>query len=149
MLEKSISNRGQTVIEFAFIIVLLFITILGIMEFGIILYDKSVLTDACREGARMGVAFRADSATFAYDPFTEAEIKSVIDNYVEDRLLTFGAPFDAQTDVVVAWNPNPPASGGALEVQVNFTYTYLALPNLGGLGKNTLDLSAKSVMRME
>ena len=149
MTEKSKSNRGQTIVEFAFIIVLLFILILGIMEFGIVLYDKSVLTDACREGARAGVVFKSDPTTFAYDPMTEAEIKTVIDNYAQSRLLTFGAPFDATTDVVVAWNPNPPSHGSELDVRVNFTYTFLALPNLGDLGTGTLDLSAKSVMRME
>lgn len=143
------SSQGQTIVEFAFIVVLLFIVTLGIMEFGIVLYNKSVLTDACREGARAGVEFRADSATLAYDPLTEAEIKTVIDNYVQNRLVTFGAPFDAQTDVVIAWNPTPPVHGGEIAVRVNFTYTFLALPNLGDLGSGTLDLSAKSVMRME
>jgi len=149
MTEKSKSNRGQTLIEFALIIVLLFILILGIMEFGIILYDKSVLTDACREGARAGVVFRADPATFAYDPLTEAEIKTVIDNYIQKRLLTFGAPFDATNDVDITWDPNPPTHGGEIDVRVNFTYSFLALPNLGNMGTGTLNLSARSVMRME
>ena len=73
----------------------------------------------------------------------------MVDNYVQDRLVTFGAPFDAQTDVVVAWNPDPPVHGGELDVRVNFTYTFLALPNFGNWGTGTLDLSARSVMRME
>ena len=149
MNEKSRSNQGQTIIEFAFIIVVVFILILGIMEFAIVLYNKAILADACREGARTGVVFRADTATFAYDPLTETEIKTVIGNYVQNRLVTFGAPFDAQTDVEVAWDPDPPFHGGQLDVRANFTYTFLALPNFGGLGTGTLDLSARSVMRME
>ena len=147
--EKSRSSRGQTIIEFALIIALLFVCILGIMEFSMILYDKAILTDACREGARAGIEFRANTATFAYAPLTEAEIKTLIGNYVQNRLVTFGAPFDAQTDVVVTWDPDPPSHGGELEVQVNFTYTFLALPNFGGLGAGTLDLTARSIMRME
>jgi hypothetical protein len=122
---------------------------MGIMEFGIVLYNKAILTDACREGARAGVVFRANSATFSYNPLTEAEIRNVINNYVQGRLLTFGTPFDAQTDVAVAWDPNPPVHGGEVDVRVNFTYTFLALPKLGDMGSGTLNLSARSVMRME
>lgn len=149
MFDASKSSRGQVIIEFAFIVVLLFILILGIVEFGIILYDKSILTDACREGARAGVVFRADSSTFAYDPLTEAEIRTVIDNYVQNRLVTFGAPFNATTDVIIAWDPYPPTHGGELDVQVNFTYTFLSLPYLGNMGSDTMDLYARSVMRVE
>jgi hypothetical protein len=143
---KCKSNRGQTMIEFALIIVLLFILIMGIMEFGIILYDKAILTDACREGARAGVVFRADSNTFAYNPLTEAEIRTVIDNYVQNRLLTFGEPFDPATDVIINLDPT---RGGELDVRVNFTYRFLSLPYLGNMGADTMDLSARSVMRME
>ncbi len=149
MTERAKSNLGQTLIEFAFIMVLFFLLVLGIMEWGIVLYNKAILKDACREGARAGVLFRADSATFAYDPLTEAEIKTVVDNYVQNRLLTFGEPFDATNDVTVTWDPAPATHGGELDVQVNFTYKFLALPNLGHMGTDTIDLSARSLMRME
>jgi len=149
MAKWSKSNLGQTLIEFAFIIVLFFLLVLGIMEWGMVLYNKAVLKDACREGARAGVMFRADSTTFAYDPLTEAEIKTVVDNYVQNRLVTFGEPFDAENDVTVAWDPAPATHGGELDVQVNFTYRFLALPAFGNMGTNTIDLSARSLMRME
>ncbi len=148
-IDESGSSRGQTLIEFALIMVLLFISTLGIIEWGLVLYNKSVLTDACREGARAGIVFRTNSATSAYDPLSEAEIKTVIDNYVQNRLLTFGAPFDPATDVVIAWNPDPPVHGGDLDVRVNFTYTFLALPNFGDMGTGTLNLAARSMVRME
>ncbi len=149
MHKKAKSDHGQTIIEFAFIIVLFFILIMGIMEFGIVLYNQSVLKDACREGARSGAMYRADPATFNYNPMTAAEIRTVINNYVQNRLLTFGAPFNPATDVAVTWNPNPAEQGGDLEVRVNFTYRFLALPNLGNAGWNSMALSARSVMRME
>jgi Flp pilus assembly protein TadG len=149
MIEKAKSNSGQTIMEFAFILVLLLILILGIMEFSIVLYDKAILTDACREGARAGVVFRADPSTFAYSPLSAAEIRTVVNNHLQDRLVTFGAPFNPATDINVTWNPAPPTRGGELDIQVNFTYTFLALPNLGSLGTGTLDLAARSIMRME
>jgi Flp pilus assembly protein TadG len=147
MLSRFKSDKGQTIVEFAFILVPLLVVTLGIMEFGVLLYDKAVLTDACQEAARAGIMFRADSTEFEYVPMTEAEIKTMVGNYVQNRLLTFGDPFDPATDVAVAWDPAP-THGSMLEVSVNFPYTFLALPNFGEMG-NPLNLSAKSVMRME
>lgn len=149
MLKQSKSDSGQTLVEFAFILVPLLVLVLGVMEFGILLYDKSVLTDACLEGARAGVMFRADSTEFEYTPLTEAQIKTVIGDYVQNRLVTFGEPFDATTDVAVTWDPYPPVNGGEIDVQVNFPYKFMALPSFGDMGSGTLNLSAKSVMRME
>lgn len=149
MLGKIKSDRGQTIVEFAFILVPLLVLTLGIMEFGIILYDKAVLTDACREGTRAGVMFRTDATEFEYAPYTEAQIKTAIDNYVQNRLVTFGEPFNAERDISVVWDTYPPTHGSQLDVQVNFAYTFLALPNLGEMGSGPLNLSARSVMRME
>jgi Flp pilus assembly protein TadG len=148
-IKKTRSDKGQTLVEFAFILVPLLVITLGIMEFGILLYDKAVLTDACRAGARAGVMFRTDATEFEYAPLTEAQIKTVIDNYVKKRLVTFGEPFDASTNVVVAWDSTPPTHGSRLDVRVNFPYTFLALPNFGGMGSGPLNLSARSIMRME
>lgn len=149
MFRRLKSEHGQNIVEFAFILVPLLVLVLGIMEFGILLYDKAVLTDACRVGARAGVMFNADATEFEYTPLAEAEIKAVIDNYVQNRLVTFGEPFDPGTDVVIAWDPYPPTHGGELDVRVNFSYTFLALPNFGEMGSGPLNLSARSVMRME
>ena len=149
MLRKFKSEQGQGIIEFAFVLVPLLVLTLGIMEFGILLYDKAVLTNACQAGAREGVMFRADATEFEYTPYTETQIRTAIDNYVQNRLVTFGEPFDANTDVVVSWDTSPPTHGSQLEVQVNFPYTFLALPNFGGMGEGALNLSARSRMRME
>jgi Flp pilus assembly protein TadG len=160
MIEKFKSSNGQTMVEFAFILVLLLILVLGIMEFAIVLYDKAVLTDGCREGARAGVVFRADSNTFDYSPLTAAEIRTIVGNYLQDRLVTFGTGFDASTDVTPQWSsdggttwnsilPTSPGSGDLLRVDVVFTYRFLGLPQLGALSGPTLGMAARSIMRME
>ena len=133
---------------------MLFVFILGIMEGGIVLYNKGILTDACREGARAGVLFRVDETTYAYDPLTETEIRTVINNYLNGRLLTFGPAFNPNTDIHVSWAPDPPTHKGKIDVQVHFIYTFMALPRLaaavgGALGDGTLTISARSIMKME
>ena len=38
----------------------------GIIEFGIILYDKAMITNASREGARAGIVFDPDGISDSY-----------------------------------------------------------------------------------
>jgi hypothetical protein len=152
MIEKSKSNRGQTIVEFAFIMVLLFIFIMGILEFSIILYDKAILTDACREGAREGVLYRVDGS-FDYQNFSTQAIKDAITNHLHNRLVTFGPAFNPDDDITVFWDPAP-THGAELHVQVDFPYTYLALSRFASavgssMGDGTLNISARSIMRME
>jgi Flp pilus assembly protein TadG len=145
------SHSGQTIVEFALIMVLVFIVIFGIIEFGIVIYDQVAITNGIREGARVGSLFRADGTTGAYSPWTEAEIQTVVDNYLNPRLITFGTPFNKNT-VVATWTGTPPSNGGTdgkVTVSVTFPYKFLVLPNLKALGSGTLNLSAKAIMRTE
>ena len=45
-------NRGQSLVEFAFVIPILLILMVGIMEFSRAWMTKNILTSAAREGAR-------------------------------------------------------------------------------------------------
>ena len=47
-------------VELAIILPILLIVLFGLIEFGFILYDKAVITNASREGARQGIVYRAD-----------------------------------------------------------------------------------------
>ncbi len=162
MIRKPKSQKGQTLIEFAFIIVILLVLILGIVEFSIIMYDKAIITRASREGARAGVVYRANSGNdFSYLPLTQTEIRNVVNNYVQSSgLFTFGTPFNPATDVTARWSidggttwtttlPSTHGDGTQLRVDVTFTYTFLALPRLANLAGGTLNLASTTTMRME
>ena len=49
------TRRGQALVEFALILPILMILLMGIIEFGRAWNVKQVLTDASREGARLAV----------------------------------------------------------------------------------------------
>jgi Flp pilus assembly protein TadG len=161
MIKKLNSDRGQTLVEFAFILVLLLLLILGIFEFSIIAYDKVMITRVSREGARAGVVFRADPSTFAYSPLTAAEIRTVVSNQVQTSgLVTFGTAFNPATDVTPTWStdggttwtstlPTTHGDGTLLRVVVTFRYSYLGLPWLGSIGGTALNLGSSTIMRME
>jgi len=48
-------ERGQDLVEFALILPLLLLLLLGIMEFAVVIFNYNTLANAAREGARAGV----------------------------------------------------------------------------------------------
>ncbi|HHY30590.1 MAG TPA: pilus assembly protein, partial [Syntrophaceticus sp.] len=54
------NNRGQALLEFALVLPILLLFVFGIIEFGIIFFDNLVITQAVREGARVGVVGGSD-----------------------------------------------------------------------------------------
>ena len=52
---KSSSQKGASLVEFALVLPLLMLILWGIIEFGLLLYNKQVITNASREGARAGI----------------------------------------------------------------------------------------------
>ncbi len=57
------SERGQTAVEFALVLPLLCVLLLGIVQLGIVFNHSQTLTDATRVGARKAIAIRLGGAT--------------------------------------------------------------------------------------
>ena len=55
---KAKRQEGASAVEFAIILPLLLILVFGIIEFSILFYDKAMITNASREGARVGIVYR-------------------------------------------------------------------------------------------
>jgi Flp pilus assembly protein TadG len=139
MQKKSIffNQKGTTAVEFAIVLSLLITLIFGIIEFGLVMFNRQVITNAAREGARYGIIARAVRVH-------DDEIKQKVRDYAEEYLVTFGADVLTDDDIVI------PARCTTfqcdLEVQVNYVYDFLFLSNIG-IGP--LNLRATSVMKME
>lgn len=155
MIEKSRSNSGQALVEFALILPILVITVLGVIDFGVVFYNKAMVTNASREGARAGIVFRstadANTGIETYIPHTQTEIDSVVKKYLASKLITFGAG-SIDTLVVTGINltgASPKWGGnGTFDVIVTYTHTYMAIPRFVGLG-STISISAETIMRLE
>ena len=140
-------RRGTTAIEFALILPLLIMLLFGTIELGLYLFNKQVITNAGREGARAGIVVRAPR-------LTNIEIESKVKEYCEDHLVTFGSPGPPVVTLkpVDGGDPFDPNTerctqfGCDLEVTVNYDYDFLVLSNLG-FGPTTI--TAVSVMKME
>ncbi len=135
----NVRNRnGTSMVEFAIILPLLCVIMFGIIEFGLVLYDKAVITNASREAARYGIVSRTPRRTVA-------EITGVVNDYCQNYLVTFGASNNPVTSVTGAGS----AFGLPLSVNVTYNYGFLALPNFVTSVTGPLSLSATTVMRME
>lgn len=125
-------RRGAAVVEFAVVAPILFLLIFGMIEFGRMVMVQQVLTNASREGARVGIL----------DGATTSEVTSKVNTYLTAAKIT-GA--------TVTVTPDPPSNAGAgdsvtVDVKVNFNnVTWLPVPWFLG-GKQ---LEATTVMRRE
>jgi Flp pilus assembly protein TadG len=146
MAKKLKTNGGQAMIEFAFVLPLLCIIVLGIIEFGVLFYDKAVITNASREGARAGIVYQDIDGDRVYDPHSYNDIKNAVDNYLQGKLITFSVTPPSWTTNLLANEAISP--GGRVDVKVTYTHRYLVLPNFLGFG-NTINISAETIMRVE
>ena len=132
------SQKGVAAVEFALVLPLLVLLAFGIIEFSLALYDKAVITNASREGARAGIVFR--------DPaFTDGEIIGIVNQYCQNRLITFGSALQPTTSVVREGT----STGDDLTVQVHYQYTFLVIPGFITNMTGGIPMTAQTVMRME
>lgn len=117
--------KGTSMVEFALTLPILMLLIVGIIEFGVIAYNKAVITNASREGARYGVVFRSPSYA------TTTEIETFTSDYCTGKLITFSAT-PGNLVVTAVQSSSPPTFGDTLTVTVNYTYTDLVLHNFIG-----------------
>ncbi len=78
-------EKGVAALEFAIVLPVLVLLAIGIIEFSLLYYNKQVITNASREGARVGIALTYEGASV-----TDDTVKDVIDTYCNNRLIVFG-----------------------------------------------------------
>lgn len=132
-----LSQKGTAAIEFAIVLLLLIFLIFGLIEAGLILYNKQVITNATREGARAGIV--------AQNPrVNDATIQQVITNYSLNHLITFGTT----NMLAISIGRSGDQFGDDLMVRVTYFYTFLIMPKFMPL-INPMRLSAQTVMKYE
>ncbi|HLM06780.1 MAG TPA: TadE/TadG family type IV pilus assembly protein [Blastococcus sp.] len=122
------NERGASAVEFAFIVPLLIVLVLGIAEFGHAFQVQGTLSAAAREGVR-AMALRN----------SPSEARSVAKNAAAslDPGLT-----DAQITITPASCPT--TNGGSTSVRLTINYP---MPFLTGFFGSGVDLSGTGVMR--
>jgi len=125
-------RRGVAVVEFAVIAPLLFLLLLGIIEFGRLLMVQQLLTNASREGARRAVLEQS----------TSAEVTTLVESYLANGSISGASATVTPSDLTTLGFGDPVA------VSVNISYDKVSwLPAPWFLAGKTL--AAKCVMNTE
>ena len=137
---RKIWNRqeGQSLVEFAIVAPVLVLLLLGIVEFGLILYNQHVITNASREGARYGIVVDTPRRS-------DESIQAVVEAYCVDNLVTFGTTGPPKTTVTFVGQ----SFGDDLTVEVTYHYDFLVLPNFIASLMGGQDLRAHTTMKYE
>ena len=126
------NRRGAALVEFAIVSPLLFLLVFGMIEYGRMIMVQQIITNASREGARLGVL----------DGSTTSGVQTSVTDYLT------GASVDGATVTV---DPSPPDSAGFGEpvtVTVSIPFNQVSwLPTPLFIGGKTL--SASTIMRRE
>ena len=142
-------RAGQAMVEFALVVPIFLLLVIGVIEFGRAWNLQQTITDAAREGARRAVVF---------DPtLTVAEVQTAVKAKIQ------AAGFDS-TQATIVWQDctaactaladfNALARGDVLNVQVRMPYRFIFLKplmNLANTSSNgSLTLQTATQMRKE
>ncbi len=127
-------TRGGATVELALALPIFLLLIFGLVEFGLVLYVKGMITAASREGARYG-------AVYSLPPRSQSDIEAHVQIYLHGLGLN-GAG-------VTATPPSGGVSEAPVSVRVSYPYHFLVLSHLIPHWAGTLNLSAETVMLLE
>jgi Flp pilus assembly protein TadG len=141
-LKRWLSDEGAELIEYALVLPMLLLVVLGIAEFGFMFMRYEVITNAAREGARIAVL----------PGYSVTDVQNRVTAYVTQGRV----PTTVTNPTVTVANVDIPVPGrlpiSARRVTVAYTYNYMFLPGIGALfGQTyaTAPLVAVAEMRME
>ncbi len=140
MIKRLRCQKGVAAIEFAIVLPLLMMIVFGIIEFGLLMYDKQVITNASREGARIGIS---DVVVF------DADIEAVVGNYIASNLITFGTTPTSPVTTIEPADRTGMVFGQDVTVTVTYNYDFLMLPNFVADFAGVQTLATTTVMKMQ
>ncbi|MGV8982966.1 TadE/TadG family type IV pilus assembly protein [Clostridium sp.] len=128
---KSLKNeKGQSLVEFAILLPLLLLLLMGILEFGLMLNSYLTIHNLAREGARLGIVAGSN-----------LEISELITNISPN--------IDAKNlKVIITPAEGSRSSGSTLTVEVIYNYQ-VTIPIISNILSGVVVLKAQTSMRIE
>lgn len=132
-------EEGQTLVEFALILPIFILVLMGILDLGRAIYAYNTINNAAREAVRVGIVNQNVGAIEA--EAIQQGVSLSLDG--ADVTVTFLAPDYTSTGTC----PATPRYGCVIEVQVTYQYT-AATPVIGTI-VGVLDLEGSSRQLIE
>lgn len=123
-------DKGQSLVEFAIILPILMLLVMGIIEFGMMLNSYLAIQNASREGARYGIIGTSNGD---------------IQNLVASTSPSLNSSY---LTVDITPNDGSRKSGDTLTVKVSYEY-HLTVPIISSLLGDSVTLTAQTSMRIE
>jgi Flp pilus assembly protein TadG len=133
---RQLNERGAVAAEFALLLPVLLTILFGIIDFGMLMYGREIVTNATREGARAGI-------TQGPPKLTEGAIEAISYSYLATTGIS-AASVDFEATGAGLANP------ATLTVSATYTYNFLIpwIPAIVGIS-NPLLIQTQTVMRHE
>lgn len=133
---KKLNDRGAVGVEFALLLPVVLLILFGIIEFGMMMYGREVVTNAAREGARAGIVQGPPKRT-------SGEITTIANNYLTGTGIN-------QADVIFTPTGVGLSSPSMLTVTAQYSYNFLIpyIPTVVGI-PTPLIITTQVVMRHE
>ena len=134
LLSRSLSQRGQSLVEFALSSVVLLLLVGGLVDIGRAIYISEAISNAAREGARHGAWYDAPRQTRPY--LNDGSIESVVDaelatvSIPPSTLKTNGTSCPAPADGNSFHNP--PFADSAYPSSANQAWLYICYTSSSG-----------------
>lgn len=136
MKQREGADAGQDLVEYALVLPIFLLLVLGVIEFGVLFYQYNVVANAAREGARAGIVMETAACSTAC---LKGNVISAA------RAISAGLEPDKLT--VTPHLGTTPSVYGTNEVSVTVTYrthfmTQTLIEAVGGHGDVTLESTA-------
>ncbi|HQE06056.1 MAG: TadE family protein [Tepidanaerobacteraceae bacterium] len=126
------TERGQTLVELALVLPVIILILFGTLEFGRLFHSYIVITNAAREGARLGAVGKSDEEIVS-------RIREASPLYQADSRLR-----------VIRLEPNESARSPGVPLTVEVAYDVeLVTPIFSSILPNPVTLKSTAVMRVE
>jgi Flp pilus assembly protein TadG len=129
-------DRGQSIVEFAFILPFLVFLLLAIIQFGLAFHNYLAITDAARVGARAAAVHRTSNPCSAATTAIQNTVSATQWGVISSRITC---------------NPSSPgAAGTSYSISISYPFT-IGLPGMFGLPaiNTTGTMTASATERLE
>jgi Flp pilus assembly protein TadG len=160
-----VNQRGSIAIEFALVaLFILFPLVAGMVEFGNIFFDKAIITNASREGARLLITYgqgdKGGLTEAQYEAMVQTNVITRVKQYCGDsgdnvaRALINPGSSGSTVTVTLSGVPVPGTStkGAPFTVTVQYVYRYMFLSFMSKMlpsFSSSINLGAQTTMGYE
>jgi Flp pilus assembly protein TadG len=146
-------EKGSVVVEMAIALPLLLMIVAGIIDLGLLFWEKEVLTNAAREGARAGARAKVDATA----ELTQTQVRTLVQTYLRNYNIkdAAGALITLTTSNCVYTRDITDPTNPTLSIELrNIPVRMMMLPSIQNLFpgtpvSNVIYLNAKITMASE